>query len=227
MAETPLYLITQIVQGQQEAEVLANEAFEALEQAMSGNDTFEAAGSGTIALDHKTEAIRMLTEFTGLLTGNKTVEIPSVSKFYYFKNSTTGAFTLRVQTNGGSTSVLLPQGGEFIQVYCDGVDVFDLPVFLDSQNRTLTAAGNLETFDRIVFCDTTGGAFEITLPSTIPIGQKFLIVSAGSTNTLTIGRNTNMINGAASNVTIVTDMQAIEIIGQAADNWLAYRKTLA
>ncbi|MEE9367054.1 MAG: hypothetical protein V3W44_10230 [Dehalococcoidales bacterium] len=224
MSTTPLYSIELITQGEVQAEVVANQGLVDLEAAMSQTNTFDAAGTGSITFDIS-EAINMFTSFTGVITTDKTAVIPAVSKFYVFTNDTTGDFDFFVGVSGGVQLKLI--SGEKTHVYCDGVDTFDFRLLLDSRVRSVTEAAELEPYDNILFCDTTGGAFSVTLPSTVPIGQRFLIVSVGSTNTLTLDRNSNTINGAAADVTITTDQQAIELIGNTATNWLAYRTTLA
>jgi len=224
MATTPLYLIEHITQGEVQAEVVSNQADTDLEAAMSQVNTFDAAGTGTITLP-RANYINMFTGFTGVITANKTVVLPAVSKFYVFTDNTTGAFDLFVGVSGGVQLKLIR--GLKTWVYVDGVDTFDYRLLLDSRARSITVAANLELYDNILFCDTTGGAFSVTLPTPVPIGQRFLIASVGSTNTLTLARNGNTINGAASDVTIVTDQRAIELVGNTATNWLAYRTTLA
>lgn len=225
MATTPLYLIEHITQGEIQAEVVSNQADTDLEAAMSQVDTFDAAGTGSITLP-RSSYINMFTEFTGVLTADKTVVLPAVSKFYVFTDDTTGAFDLFVGVSGGVQLKLIRN--EKTWVYCDGVDAFDYRLLLNSRTRSVDAAANLELYDNILFCDTgTIGAFTVTLPTPVPIGQRFLIASVGAATALTLGRNANTINGAAADVTITTDQQAIELIGNTATNWLAYRTTLA
>lgn len=223
MATTPLYLIEHITQGEIQAEIVSNQGDTDLEAAMSQVGTFDAAGTGSITIP-RSSYINMFTSFTGVITADKTVVLPGVSKFYVFTDNTTGAFDLFVGVAGGVQLKLIR--GLKTWVYCDGVDAFDFRLLLDSRVRSITAAANLELYDNILFCDTTGGAFSVTLPTPVPIGQKFLVISAGSTNVLTLARNGNTINGAAADPTIATDQQAIELIGNTATNWLAYRTTL-
>jgi hypothetical protein len=65
--------------------------------------------------------------YTGLLTGNINVIVPTLGAFYFVSNQTTGAFTLTVKTASG-TGVLIPQGTSVI-VYCDGTNVVLIPTF--------------------------------------------------------------------------------------------------
>ena len=65
------------------------------------------------------------------------------------------------------------------------------------------------------FCNTTGGAFTLTLPSSPSIGDEVSFVDyAGTfdTNNLTIGRNSEKINGAASDLTVATERAANTLV---------------
>ena len=78
------------------------------------------AGSGTYTLnaaEHSKVAIR----FTGILTGNRTIIVPSNVRDYWITNATTGAFTLTVKTAAGS-GVVVTQG-KAATLYSDGINV--------------------------------------------------------------------------------------------------------
>ena len=65
------------------------------------------------------------------------------------------------------------------------------------------------------FCNTTGGAFTMTLPSSPSIGDEVSFIDyAGTfdTNNLTIGRNSEKINGAASDLTVATERAANTLV---------------
>ena len=80
------------------------------------------AGTGTYTLSGA-ELNRIVYKFTGILTGNRDIVVPSTVQQYWVDNSTTGAFTLTVKTAAGSgVSVSTGQRGIF---YCDGTDVVD------------------------------------------------------------------------------------------------------
>lgn len=67
----------------------------------------------------------------------------------------------------------------------------------------------------IIFADTSGGAFTVTLPPSPALGDKVVIIDAAAsfdTNNLTIGRNGENIMGAASDLVLSTENQTIELI---------------
>jgi hypothetical protein len=64
---------------------------------------------------------RIVYKFTGALTGNRIVVVPSTVQQYWIDNATTGAYTLTVKTSAG-TGVAITQGSRGIY-YCDGSDV--------------------------------------------------------------------------------------------------------
>lgn len=78
------------------------------------------AGSSDVTLT-TTEAGNIIQSYTGLLTGNINVIVPTTVAIYFIYNNTTGAFSLTVKTATG-TGVQVTQGKRNI-VYCDGTNV--------------------------------------------------------------------------------------------------------
>jgi hypothetical protein len=62
--------------------------------------------------------------FTGALTGNRTVIVPTTTTQYWIKNSTTGGYTLDVETTSGGAAVTVQQDHAKI-LYVYGTDVID------------------------------------------------------------------------------------------------------
>lgn len=69
-----------------------------------------------------TELNRISYRFTGTLTSNCTVIVPSTTQQYWVTNATTGSFTLGVKTASQVTPIDIPQGASAI-LYCDGSNV--------------------------------------------------------------------------------------------------------
>jgi hypothetical protein len=79
-------------------------------------------GAGTTVLT-TAEARAPIIEFTGVLTGNRIIELPTIKRAWIVHNNTTGAFTLQCKTNAGVGPVI--QQGTRSVVYGDGVDIMD------------------------------------------------------------------------------------------------------
>ena len=80
------------------------------------------AGTGTYTLSG-TELNRVSYKFTGTLTGNRDIVVPSTVQQYWVDNQTTGAFTLTIKTAAGSG--LSITSGQRAIFYCDGTNVVD------------------------------------------------------------------------------------------------------
>jgi hypothetical protein len=74
------------------------------------------------------------------------------------------------------------------------------------------------------FCDTTGGAFTATLPATPTLGDEVTFVDyAGTfdTNNLTVGRNSENIQGSAADLTVSVDRAGLTLVySGATQGWL-------
>jgi hypothetical protein len=74
------------------------------------------------------------------------------------------------------------------------------------------------------FCDTTGGAFTATLPSSPTLGDEVTFVDfAGTfdTNNLTVGRNSENIQGSAADLTVSVDRAGLTLVySGATQGWL-------
>lgn len=104
-------------------------------------------GTGTYTLTGS-ELNRVAYRFTGLLTGNRTIEVPATVQQYWVDNETTGAYTLSVEPSGGGSGVNISQGARAI-LYCDGTDVLNattagigLPLAVASGGTGATSAGS-------------------------------------------------------------------------------------
>jgi len=87
--------------------------FDFLELSIPGGGAYVLAG---------VELNRISYRFIGVLTGNRIVVVPATVQEYWVDNSTTGAFTLSIQTSGQASPPQIIQGNRSI-LYCDGTDV--------------------------------------------------------------------------------------------------------
>lgn len=104
-----------------------NNNLELLANSIAGAASISIAGSGDYTLTTSNgaadQARQAFITLTGLLTGNRTVIVPSSSKVYFIRNNTTGAYTVTLKTSAG-TGALVPQG-YVLAIACDGTDCFD------------------------------------------------------------------------------------------------------
>lgn len=134
MSQTPNLLITEIDANQSQKEVTANNAFVELDGAitallsvaMSDADYTLSTTEGGEALGHAAFV------FTGTLSADRHIIVPSTPKFYAVQNDTSAggspaiAHNLIVKTSGGSGTSLSQSSTGYVLLYCDGTNV--LPV---------------------------------------------------------------------------------------------------
>jgi microcystin-dependent protein len=101
-------------------DLLNTDVFTPLENAIAATLSHAVTG-GSLDLS-ATPLVEQVHKFTGVLTSDETVTIPSLSKRFLIDNATTGAFFLLVKTSGG-TAICVPQGTRKA-VYCDGTNVY-------------------------------------------------------------------------------------------------------
>jgi len=114
---------------------------------------------GTVTLS-VVEASSTIQEYTGTLTSNCIVVLPSTVQLYTLQNKITGAFTLTFKTVAvGATTVVLPQNETIIAI-CDGTNVYNAQT---STSSTITAlklgAGSAAAPSLAFTSDTTTGLY--------------------------------------------------------------------
>jgi hypothetical protein len=122
---TPNLALAHIAASQTQKEVTANAAFDALDTAVTDQQSINCAGAADVT-PASTIVNAMVLLLTGLLTGSINLKLPQVKRPYFVRNTTTGTFTITVKTtNGASTGVIVPQGSG-CWVYSDGTNVIAL-----------------------------------------------------------------------------------------------------
>lgn len=113
--------------------------------------TINVSGSGNYTLS-SSELNYTAYVFTGTLTGNREIIVPSSVQQYWVTNNTTGSFTLGIRTSAqASPGVLIAQNSRAI-FYCDGTNVVDadtntisLPVTIAQGGTGATTASGART----------------------------------------------------------------------------------
>ena len=128
-----------------------NDTFDLLDEAIYGYAAKSVAGSSNVTLSNSNatadESRQSVLEFTGTLTGNINVLLPTVESRYIVYNNTAGSYTLTVATTGNTgTGVAVTQSSHAI-CYSNGTFVKD--VFSTGINNlvckgTLSVAGAVE-----------------------------------------------------------------------------------
>lgn len=108
--------------------------------------SISVAGSGNYVLSGS-ELNRIAYNFTGVLTGNRTIIVPQTVQQYWVANNTTGPYTLTVKTAIAS-GYTVNQGSRVI-LYCDGTNVLAadtggvaIPISIADGGTGATTAGN-------------------------------------------------------------------------------------
>jgi hypothetical protein len=84
-----------------------------------------------------------------------------------------------------------------------------------TQWQSVITTGTTAVAGNGYFCNTTGGGFTLTLPSSPTIGDEVSFVDYAGTfdsNNLTIGRNSEKINGATADLTVATERAANTLV---------------
>jgi hypothetical protein len=126
-----------------------------------------AVTGGTLTLS-STQAANTIQLYTGVLTSNQIVVVPSTVQLYSITNNTTGSFTFTVKTavSGGAT-VVISQNTSLILV-CDGTNVYNSASGSASTITSLTVGNGSLAVPSIKFTgDLNSGIY---LPSTGQVG---------------------------------------------------------
>jgi hypothetical protein len=114
---------------------------------------------GTVTLT-VVEASSTIQEYTGTLTSNCIVVLPSTVQLYSLQNKTTGAFTLTFKTTAvGATTVVLPSNETIIAI-CDGTNVYNAQTSTSSTINALKLGAGSASAPSLAFTsDTTTGLY--------------------------------------------------------------------
>ena len=96
-----------------------------------------AVTGGTLTLS-ATQYANVVQNYTGTLTSNQIVILPSTVQIYYAQNSTSGSYSLTFKTVSGSGSTVSIPQGQTLTIICDGTNVYNASSAAASSLTTLT-----------------------------------------------------------------------------------------
>ena len=139
------------------------------------------------------------------------IQFPAVEKLYFLRNaSASNKITARLGSSG-NTFVINPSRNVFLST--DGTNWFEIQT---QGSDWLTKTGTYTAFagDKI-FANTTSSAFTITLPASPTVGDEIRFVDVANTfdtNNLTVGRNSEKIDGTTADLTVATEGAAFALV---------------
>ena len=104
-----------------------------------------------------TEASNVIQKYTGALTGNVTIVIPSTVQVYYILNETSGAFTVTISTGAGATAVLT--AGTQATLVCDSVNLYNANTILAGSSTISLTNGSVGAPSLNFASETTTGIY--------------------------------------------------------------------
>ena len=141
------------------------------------------------------EASNVIQKYTGALTGNVTIIIPSTVQVYYILNETTGAYTVTITTGSGSSAILT--AGSQATLVCDSVNLFNANTILAGSstvslnNGTVTAPSlNFSSETTTGIYRAASGEFDIAI-----LGVNLFALTATGLNVPGTGNFTGGISG--------------------------------
>ena len=162
--------------------------------------------------------------FTGTVSTAHTVQFPATQKTYGIYNNIGGgaSITARLGATGNTLSIA---NGKYRMVATDGTNWYDIFSLAGLGEAWQDKSGNYTAADGDnLFVDTSGGAVTITLPASPSIGNQVKIIDShgtSATNNITVGRNSQKIQGSAADLTISTNRAGIALVFYDSDNgWL-------
>ena len=103
------------------------------------------------------EASNVIQKYTGSLSGNVTIVIPSTVQVYYILNETTGAYTVTITTGSGSSAILT--AGTQATLVCDSVNLFNANTILAGSSTVSLNSGTVSAPSLNFSAETTTGIY--------------------------------------------------------------------
>ena len=116
----------------------------------------KAVVSGSYTLT-ASEASNVIQKYTGALSGNVTIIVPSTVQVYYIVNATTGAYTVTISTGAGASAILTP--GSQATLVCDSVNLFNANTILAGSSTISLNSGSVGSPSLNFSAETTTGVY--------------------------------------------------------------------
>ena len=217
---------------------ITNNNLKILELSASGYYTVSiAAADLTLNLDNGSAlgtstatGKNLMVEVTGTLAANRVITMPTgAERVFIVKDSTTRSnsnYTIGVQNVGGTgTGINYMPVGSTCVFYTDGTTANSMKLagILSSGTvhvQTGTNTPYTSIHGDVIFGETSnggGGTIQVNLPASPSAGDTVTIMDASlsggfASNNCTVNRNGSNIEGAASNLTLDTNNQAVTLV---------------
>jgi hypothetical protein len=116
----------------------------------------KAVLTGTYTLT-ASEASNVIQKYTGALTGNVTIIVPSTVQVYYIVNATTNAYTVTISTGSGATAVLTT--GTQATLVCDSVNLYNANTILAGSSTISLQNGSVGAPSLAFAAEATTGVY--------------------------------------------------------------------
>jgi hypothetical protein len=114
---------------------------------------------GTLTLT-SAQASNTIQEYSGVLTSNQIIIVPSTVQLYAFSNNTTGAYTFTVKTSVVGGTQLTIASGQTSLAICDGTNVYNAQTATSSVASSLTLGNGSYSAPALNFAgDNTTGVY--------------------------------------------------------------------
>ena len=167
------------------------------------------------------EARQNQLSFSGTFSTSHTIQIPATQKTMGIYNNISGGADISARL-GATGNTVTVTNGKYRLLATDGTNWYDIFSLAGLGEAWQIKTGTYTASDGDnLFCDTSGTAFTVTLPASPSIGNQVKIIDAEGTfgtNNLTVGRNSQKIQGATSDLVISTNGAGIALVYVNADN---------
>jgi hypothetical protein len=144
-----------------------------------GNSEVAISTTGGTTIINATQSNGNIFKVTGALTSNAILVFPASAKAFIVDNATTGAFSLTIEANGQSPSVVVPQG-KAVSVFTDSTGAYAAGStgsgigFTSIVNPNASIALTAQQAGAYVMQQTAGTTTSLPQASTLQAGQGFL-----------------------------------------------------